>query len=159
MTLIMFCSDPYFRSVDEFGKDIAGNTPMMGFPLLSSLTSGFITGLFTYPEFVYIENDGDTETFCRAVVVAYGAVTGFKLSKDVNTYVKFNQALSVGDELVLDFINASVTLNGVNANRYIDRASTFFAIDTGGCNISFSADDGTTLLSCTIYYNKLYAGV
>ncbi len=41
-TLSVFCPSPYFKSYDDFGKDLASISPMMGFPLMISQEKGFV---------------------------------------------------------------------------------------------------------------------
>ena len=44
-TLSVFCPSPYFKSYDDFGKDLASISPMMGFPLMISQEKGFVASL------------------------------------------------------------------------------------------------------------------
>ena len=157
-TLSLWCAYPLFRSVSEFGENIAALTPRLGFPIYTTAASGFVIGEYAFASTIYIANDGDTETYARARILATGNVEGFTLTDGTDS-VTYAGTLADGDELLIDFETASVTLNGENANRYLDRTSTFFSIPLGGGNIGYSATSGLDNVAVFIYYNKLYLGV
>ena len=63
--------NPYYKSVDNFGKDIAEIIPMIGFPYMNT-SKGMPTGIYNFEKEVNIYNDGDVDTFCKAVFTANG---------------------------------------------------------------------------------------
>lgn len=162
----LYCVDPLFRSMDEFGKDIANITPTFGFPIMSPLPSvkpysfgGNVVGVYDFTRTVFIANAGDFETFPRIVVQASATVTDFCIRKNEKEYVKIIGNLVKGDVVEIDFGEQSVTKNGVNINRLIDRKSTFFMIDRGGVNVKYEAVQGDNSVKVSIFYNQLYKGV
>ena len=108
-TLSVFCPSPYFKSYDDFGKDLASISPMMGFPLMISQEKGFVTS---------------TRNFSQHV-----------------------------------FEKRTIEQWGRKLLNCIDRKSTFFAIDRGGCTVSYSADENESAVHVYLYYNQLYLGV
>lgn len=164
MTLIFHFPNPYLKSFEDFGKDIASVSPMIAFPYLcavsSSVPRGITGGIYNFAKRVILENDGDVETYCKAVFVAKGTVTNPSLIiKD--KFVRVLDVMTEGDVIEIDFVKNPPTVkkNGVNIIGKCDRKSDFenMIIEKGDTEIQFDADDGTNLLQVSIYYNKLYA--
>lgn len=161
----LLCPQPYLRSHDDFGNDIASVTPMVAFPYLSAYAGqnyiiGRATGRFNFSQELILSNDGDVDTACRAVFRAKGPVSNPKLVINGN-YVRVIASMKNGDELTIDFTQSppTVRLNGVNAIGMADRSSSFNNMDLviGDSIIKFDADAGSDLLEVSVYYNKLYA--
>lgn len=153
------CGDPYFRSVDNFGKDIAEIMPMIGFPYICT-AKGRVTGIYNFEKEVEVYNDGDVDTFCKAIFRANGDVTNPKLIVN-GKYVKILSTMTKGDIIELDFTKERprVTKNGVNIIGSTDRTSKLSEMELkiGNNVIGYSADDGDSAMEVSIYYNKLYA--
>ena len=162
LTVTFLCPDPYLKSYEDFGKNIAAITPMCGFPFLCAADVGFIAGRFNFAKQVYLENDGDVDAFCKAVLTAKGDVTNPILHID-DGYVRIIDSMVHGDVIEIDFTKLPPTVkkNGGNCIGRCDRTSTFdeMALKVGGSIISFGADDGDINLDVSIYYNKLYAAI
>lgn len=158
----IFCPTPYMYSVDNFNKNIAEVVPAFGFPYISIIDTGFHFSHFQFADEVFIENNGDVETFCKAVFTAKGEVLNPSLKKDTE-YVKINDTLQKGDVLVIDFEQkpTKITKNGVNCINKVDRQSNFYEIklNVGTNSIGFDADNGSNLLDVVIYFNKRYNGL
>ncbi|MGO5053649.1 phage distal tail protein [Lachnospiraceae bacterium LCP25S3_G4] len=154
------CLNPYFQSMDNFGKNIAAITPMSGFPYMSIIGKGFNVGIYNFANIVDISNDGDVETFCKAVFTSKGQVVNPKLVKN-GKYVRVLDTLVANDVVIMDFVNNNITKNGVKSTRLLDRSSQFTSmqLDVGDNKISFGADSGDSNLDVTIYYNQQYLGV
>lgn len=80
-----------------------------------------------------------------------------------NAYVKVITTLSEGDVIEMDFTAMPPTIkkNGANCIGLCDKKSAFdeMMLDIGDTEVSYSADEGTNLVSVSIYYNKLYCGI
>lgn len=159
LNLAFYCPDPFFRSVDEFGKNIALVTPAFGYPWFSTSSKGFIFGIYNFANKVFIDNDGDVETFCKAIIKMKGTVENFRLLKNDDEFVEVMGTFKKKDEIVMDFINAKITLNGEVINNRMNRRSKFFSIDIGGSDIKYSASVGSNVVEVYIFYNKLYLEV
>lgn len=163
LTITFLFANPYLKSYEDFGKDIASITGMSGFPYLcakgGNMPQGITGGIYNFARQVILENDGDVETFCRAVFIAKGEVTNPKLIIDEH-YVRVIDTMEQGDVIEIDFVKNPPTVkkNGINIIGKCDRKSSFdeMALKIGDTAIQFDADDGTNLLTVSIYYNKMY---
>lgn len=162
ITVTFLCNNPYLKSYDDFGKDIASILPMAGFPYLSTVKKGSPTGAFAFSKFVVLNNDGDTDTRFKAVFKAFGFVRNPKLFINDN-FVRVITNLNNGDEIEMDFTKAppSIKKNGQNCIGLCDRKSSFdeMYLGIGDTEVAYDADEGTNLVSVSIYYNKLYSGI
>lgn len=162
VTITFICPNPYLKSFDNFGRDIANITAMAGFPYLSRLETGFTTGAYEFSRVVTLNNDGDSKATFKAVFRALGTVVNPKLIVD-NYYVTVLDTMGNGDEIEMDFTASPPTIkkNGVNWIGHCDRTSQFdkMFLDVGDNTVSFDATNGSNNLSVSIYYNKLYCGI
>lgn len=162
LTVTFLCPNPYLKSYEDFGKNIAALIPMIGFPYLCATGIGITGGRFEFAKKVYLENDGDVDTFCRAVLKANGDVSNPCLHID-DGYVRIVDSMVDGDVIEIDFTQMPPTVkkNGENCIGRCDRTSTFdeMVLKVGSSAISFSAADGDAYLDVSIYYNKLYAAL
>lgn len=159
--------NPYWNSEDNFGKDIAEVTGKLAFPYICAaagygVAEGVTGGTFSFADVIQFENDGDTDTYCRAVITANGDVTNPKLVINDN-YVRIIDQMEAGDEIVLDFTANPPTVkkNGENWLGHCDRTSAFdgMRLPVGISNVSYDADNGSSLMAVSLYYNKLYGAI
>lgn len=166
MTVTFLCPNPFLKSYDNFGKNIASVMGMCAFPHLCSVTDGTPKGItggrFNFAQVIILENDGDVETFCQAVFTAKGTVVNPRLTVNGN-YVRVIDTMQLGDVIIIDFTKNPPTVqkNGANYIGHCDRTSAFddMALVVGDSEISFDADTGSNLLDVSIYYNKLYGAI
>lgn len=166
LTVTFLCPNPFLKSFDDFGQNIASIAGMCAFPYLCSVTEGTPQGTtggrFNFAQKVELENDGDVDTFCKAVFTAKGEVVNPKLVINDN-YVRVIDTMQEGDVIVIDFTKSPPTVqkNGVNYIGHCDRTSAFddMALVVGDSTVQFDADTGSNLLDVSIYYNKLYGAI
>lgn len=168
LTVTFLFPNPYLRSDEDFGENIASVSGGIGFPFQCTRNKyhmvpvGVTGGYYNFAKEVVLENDGDVETFCKAVIVAKGEVTNPKLIIG-DAFVRLIDVLNAGDTVVMDFDANPPTIrkNGVNVIGKCDRTSNFDAmvLGIGDTVIGYDADNGTNLLSVSIYYNKLYCAI
>ena len=166
MTITFLCPNPFLKSYDNFGKNIASVMGMCAFPYLCSVSPGTPRGItggrFNFAQIIVLENDGDVETYCQAVFTAKGEVVNPKLTVN-GKYVRVIDTMQLGDVIAIDFTKNPPTVqkNGVNYIGHCDRTSAFdeMALRVGDSEISFDADTGSNLLDVSIYYNKLYGAI
>lgn len=166
LTITFMFANPYLKSYDNFGKDIASVARMTAFPYMCSVTAGTpqgtTGGIFNFAQKVMLENDGDVDTYCKAVFTAKGEVVNPKLIINGN-YVRVLDTMVEGDVIIIDFTKDPPTVqkNGVNFIGHCDRTSAFddMALIVGDSEVSFDADNGSNLLDVSIYYNKLYGAM
>lgn len=161
MVTLLF-ADPYLKSYEDFGKDIASITPMAGFPYLCPVGQGAPTGVFNFASTVNLSNDGDVEAYCKVVMTAKGEVTNPKIIINGH-YVRVMDVMSEGDVIIMDFAANPPTVrkNGVNYIGRCDRTSEFdqMGLLVGTSTLQYDADNGSNLLSVSVYYNKLYSAM
>lgn len=166
LTVTFLFPNPYLKSFEDFGKDIASITGMIAFPYLCATSPlqgvplGTTGGAYNFARQVVLDNDGDVETYCRAVFLAKGVVKNPKLIIG-DKFVRVLDDMASGDVIEIDFVKDPPTVkkNGRNIIGKCDRKSDFdnMILKKGDTEIQFDADDGTNLLAVSIYYNKLYA--
>ena len=171
-TWTLLCPDPFLLSEEDFGEDIAEVRGRFGFPFRSAASvaasaygkvkKGFIASQRLWSPEVTVDNGGDVDTWCRAVMVASGDVVNPKLSQG-DDYVRLIDTLHDGDVLEIDFTDRPprVLKNGESAMHLCDRTSSFtgMAMHPGQTTFSYDADSGEQLLSVTIWYNERYLGI
>lgn len=162
LTVTLLFADPYLKSYEDFGQDIASVRGMAGFPYLCTRTQGSPTGVFNYATMVNISNDGDVEAYCKVVFRAKGVVLNPKLIINGH-YVRVLDQMQDGDVIVMDFAASPPTVrkNGVNIVGKCDRTSEFdsMVLVVGDSKLQYDADNGTNVLSVAVYFNKLYAAM
>ena len=161
-TITFLCPNPYMKSYDDYGKDIASIIPMTGFPYLCTEKDGCPTGAYAFSQYAVLNNDGDTDASFKAIIKALGNVKNPKLVVN-GYYVRIITDMIEDDTIEMDFTASPPTIkkNGKNCIGFCDRTSTFdkMYLEIGDSEISFDADEGTNLLSVSIYFNKLYCAI
>lgn len=169
LTWTVLCSNPYMKSVEDYGKDIAEVVPSFGFPFYSALPEstasvnyGFITGAHMFAKTVDIENDGDVPSGMNVTITATGDVVNPSVTVGDGT-IRVICNLRQGDILKLNAETRppQLTLNGVNVMQKLDRASNILdmAINPGGTTIGYDAESGEQFMNVTVRYNRQYLGV
>jgi hypothetical protein len=162
LTVTLLFADPYLKSYEDFGKDIASLSPLAGFPYLCTAAQGSPTGVFNFASAVNLSNDGDVEAYCKVVIAANGVVTNPKIIINGH-YVRVLDVMQEGDVIIMDFAANPPTVrkNGVNYIGHCDRTSQFdqMGLVVGDSSLQYDADNGTNLLSVSVYYNKLYSAM
>lgn len=162
LTVTLLFADPYLKSYEDFGENIASVRGTTGFPYLCAIGQGSPTGVFNYATMVNISNDGDVETYCKVVFSAKGTVLNPKLIINGH-YVRVIDSMQDGDVIIMDFAAnpPTVTKNGVNFVGRCDRTSEFdkMVLAVGDSILQYDADNGTNVLNVSVYFNKLYASM
>lgn len=162
LTVTFLFADPYLKSYEDFGKDIASITALAGFPYLCTAAQGSPTGVFNFASTVNLSNDGDVEAYCKVVITANGHVENPKVIINGH-YVRVIDTMVEDDVIVMDFAANPPTVrkNGANYIGRCDRTSEFdqMGLVIGNSTLQYDADYGTNLLSVSVYYNKLYSAM
>lgn len=158
-------TNPFWQSVDDFGKNIAEIKPMIAFPFMCAIDHspvGFTGGVFAFSQVVKVFNGGDIKTALKAVLMARDEVINPSIV--INEHVtKLNDNLKKGDEVIMDFVKVppTITKNGKNIIGKTDRKSelTDMQLNVGENTIKYDADNGSDNLDVSIYYNEQYGAV
>lgn len=158
--IVLECPNPYFESIDNYGKNIAKVTKQFAFPLVILEGKGKIMGYKTYNNNVQLLNDGDCETGCEIHIKALSDVSNPKILLN-NKFVQVNTKMEFGDELVINTNQRkkSIILNGKNVIQRINRKSTFFSLDVGDNVMKYESDEGYQDMEIYVYFYKKYLGV
>ena len=77
-----------------------------------------------------------------AVIALTGTGEGFNTFRyEVISLTRPGFLFGVGDELVIDMENMTVTLNGQNVMKHLDRESEFFSLNPGNNEITFESTE------------------
>lgn len=158
-TLTFQFDNPYWLSVDDFGKNIAAVSPGAGFPWLCPVGVGCAIGVFNFAHEVTLRNDGDSDAYPIIRIDANDNVVNPVVQIN-NGFVRYMGTLHQHDQLVMDFnsVPPTIQLNGKNVIGKCDRASTFekMLINKGNNIVSFDADNGSDELEVFVIFNKQY---
>lgn len=156
--LYLYCSDPLFSSLDNYGKDISEIENMFIFPL--TLTNDYIMGYKVFAEEIEIINDGVIETGITVDIEATAEVVNPKFIIN-DDFIELNTTLELGDkiEICTNSRNKYIKLNGENIIQRINRESTFASLKVGSNTIGYTAESGYNFLNVKVYFNKKYLGV
>lgn len=161
-TALFFCPNTYWNSLDDFGQDIASESPRWGFPYMDNPDYGVLVSLYNFSRQVVFDYDGDVPTAFTAELTADATVVNPQLNKD-GYFVKILDTMQAGDRIVIDFgvQKVGITKNGENIINKVDRASNFTDIlmEPGANTISYQAQSGDNNLHVVLRYHKKYLGV
>lgn len=158
--LILDCANPYFESIDNFGKNIASITRQFAFPLAIIANKGKIMGYKTYNNNVQLLNDGDFETGVEVQIKAIDTVINPKIMLN-NSFIKVNINMQENDVLIINTNKRkkSIILNGKNIIQKIDKQSSFFSLEVGNNNMIYSSEEGYENMEVNVYFHKKYLGI
>lgn len=185
MQVSFLCDDPYFKSEEDYGVNIATLRPMLGFPYIQTNMDCpdyaqwrrehpqhpkimVVGAVYNFARDVYIRNDGDVDTFMQVVLRFHGEVTNPKIAKYTpngdlvdEIYVRLLGVFHRHDIATIDMVNRRVSLNGENAMHLIDRTSYFLScnLSPGYNRIGFGAEDGIDYMDVVVFYNSRYMGI
>lgn len=153
----LFCPEPYWRDMNDYGKNIAQAQALLAFPFVM-LSRGVISDYRLFSSKVSIRNAGDVEVGVRVVFTALGNVENPQITLNGAGFIRVVTEMVKGDNITVNtgIDDIYVIKNGENALNYVDVNSTYFQIPTGENTMEYSADDGTANLQVTVYYTPLY---
>ncbi|MEG0873044.1 MAG: phage tail family protein [Clostridia bacterium] len=155
------CIDPFFYSIDNFGKNIAAITKQFTFPLNIVKSKGKIMGYKTYKNECELFNYGDVENGVEIVFIAKrGSVENPKILLN-DKFIEVIVNMKEKDVLKINtnFRKKSVTLNEVNIMNKINRKSIFFNLNVGSNVLRYESSAGYTNIDVNLYFSEKYLGV
>lgn len=160
--LTLFCPDPYFYDISDFGQNIAGIQPMFGFPWTATIDDGITFGYRIFSDSTIFRNAGDKPVGFKAVLTAArGTATNVKFENLITgEYLRVVVSLDQGDYVEISTVQSTgeqyIRKNGVDIFADIDRLSDFFLLARGDNFLKYSADTGVTNLDVVLYYTPVY---
>lgn len=173
----LICPNPYFKNMDNFGKNMANITALFAFPWRVTARKvydtpdpykgftlgGWTTGYRTLKKAVELANDGDVPTGVQIQFIATrGPATNPKIELvGSGKFIRVIVDMEQGDVLLIDTDqrNQIIELNGVNCYQKIDRRSENFQLEVGDNYLEYDADENYTNLDVNLYYTPVYLGV
>lgn len=173
----LICPNPYFKNMDNFGRNMANITALCAFPWrviaqkqyetpdpYKGLTLGrWTTGYRTLKREVRLANDGDAPT---GVQIQFVATRGPAKNPKIELvgsgkFIRVVVDMKKGDVLLIDTDqrNQIIELNGVNCYQKIDRRSENFQLEVGDNYLEYDVDENYTNLDVNLYYTPVYLGV
>ena len=157
------CPGSYWQSVDDFGKDIAAETPRWGFPYMDNPTYGTLVSVYNFDRAVAFDYDGDVPGYPVYTLTASDKVRNPKITKD-GAFVRLLLTMQAGDVIHISTAPGQmrVTQDGVgNILQKVDRTSQISGLrmQPGANTVRYEADYGDNALHVVINYNKQYLGV
>ena len=163
LEIILYCADPYFYDVSDFGKNIAGIQPMFGFPWTATIDEGITFGYRIFSDKTIFENLGDKPVGFRIVITATRGIASNVKFENLNTgdFIRVVSDMEEGDVIEFSTVQKKgeqyIKKNGVDIFANIDRLSDFFLLERGDNFLQYSADSGTTNLDVVLYYTPVYS--
>lgn len=161
--LSILCPEPYFVSIDNFGRNLAEKTPMFHLPTAFLSGADFPISAKAFEDRVQLNNDGDVPTGLVAHCVMRGAVTNPAIHNHTSdAAIRVIDSFVQGDVLEISTLSGAktVTKNGSNIINKIDRSSVFSDfLRIGENEISYGATSGKNDMDVYVYYSPLYLGV
>lgn len=159
MRILCTAYNPYWRSTDNFGQNLAGVVPLFGFPWIATIDDGFAMGYKVFNQNTIFDNDGDVEVGFELKINVTGEMYIFKIENlDTGEFIQILDYFSIGDVIEISTLRGQkeIKVNGVSAINTLDKASTMFLLNIGANRLKFSAETGVTNCSVFLYYSPLY---
>ncbi len=159
-SVYFLATDPYWKSVDDFGQDIAAITPRWGFPYMDHPDYGVLVDIANFERSVNFIYDGDAPSYPVITLTADDRVTNPKIVNG-SAFVRLIDELEKGDVVELSTRPPRIEKNGQNVLNKVDRSSNFagLAMQPGTNVYRYEADYGDNSLHVVIRYYKQYLGV
>ena len=163
VTMSFKFGDPFLKSEDNFGKNIASLTPMFAFPWLSRMDKqnvyGTAVGIYNFEREVHLYNDGSYEAYPTIKITFKGIVTNPEIRIN-DGFIRVLGTFNSNDEIVIDCSVSPMTVknNGENILGKCDRESEFnnMNLQIGDNTLSFIAYSGSDDMNVFVYYYKPY---
>ena len=163
VTMSFTFGDPFLKSEDNFGKNIASLTPMFAFPWLSRMDKqnvyGTAVGIYNFEREVHLYNDGSYEAYPTIKITFKGIVTNPEIRINEG-FIRVLGTFNSDDEIVIDCSVSPMTVknNGENILGKCDRESEFdnMNLQIGDNTLSFTAYSGSDDMNVFVYYYKPY---
>ena len=164
VTMSFEFGDPFLKSEDNFGKNIASLTPMFAFPWLSRMDKqnvyGTAVGIYNFEREVHLYNDGSYEAYPTIKITFKGIVKNPEIRIN-DGFIRVLGTFGSDDEIVIDCSVSPMTVknNGENILGKCDRESEFnnMNLQIGDNTLSFIAYSGSDDMNVFVYYYKPYA--
>lgn len=162
----IICPRPYFEDLETIYTELSEIMRMFEFPFSIEYNDPIpFSEILEYP-LCTINNGGDVECGCTIGIAITANVTGLTIYDTTQqTFIGFNYSFQAGDEITINTISgqmgATLTRQGQNINllNYLIQNSTWFRLDLGDNDFTFTAESGADAVNVTFATANLYGGV
>lgn len=157
----LYCPDPMWRDMSNYGKDITFRQALLAFPFVMLADRGHVSSYRVPNNTVEIDNNGSVPTPIRVLFQASGDASNPRITLNDDEYIQVNVDLHRGDTLDIntDPRDIYVKLNGESILNRTDKLSTYFQLPVGANILSYRAGEEFDVLSVIVYYTPQYLGV
>lgn len=149
MQVTLYCSDPYWKDVENVLLQISRILNMHYFPIdeggLAFPAEGIPFGEYDLNMIRTYTNDGDAECGMIITIIALADVVNPTIYKADGSFIGVNDSMVVGDEIIINTNRGekSITKNGANILSKIKPGSSFIQLDTGDNELTIDSDGET----------------
>ena len=149
MQVTLYCSDPYWKDVENVLLQISRILNMHYFPIdgggLAFPAEGIPFGEYDLNMTRTYTNDGDAECGMIITIIALADVVNPSIYKADGSFIGVNDSMVVGDEIIINTNRGekSITKNGANILSKIKPGSSFIQLDTGDNELTIDSDGET----------------
>lgn len=162
----IICPRPYFEDLDILYTELSEIARMFEFPFsIEDNDPVPFSEILSYP-LCTINNGGDVECGCTIDITVTGTVTDLTIYNTTQqTFIGFSYSFQAGDEITINTnsgqMGAVLTRNGqtVNLLNYIIENSTWFRLDIGDNEFTYSTTAGADYVQIVFATANLYGGV
>jgi hypothetical protein len=161
----LLCTSPYFETVEEITKLLAGWHPNFSFELEIPIEEGIELGYREESLIIPVENAGSVPCGATFEFIAQGIVED-PMIIDVVTgkFIKLNRVMQVGEVITVSthFANKRVMSSlegGTNAFACLDEDSDFLQLAVGTNLLRYDARTNLNNLEVNVYFRPQYLGV
>ena len=165
LSIELYCPDPYWNDMSNYGKDITFRKALLAFPFVMLRDRGLIASYRIAGNTITVQNTGDVAVPIRVVFKAQGDIANPRITltdaQNTTRFIQINTAMKRGDTLDIstDPRNIYVKLNGQSVLNRSDRLSTFFQLPVGTSLFSYEAGQEFDSVSVVVYFTPQYLGV
>jgi hypothetical protein len=161
----LLCTSPYFETVEEIKRLLAGWHPNFSFELEIPTQDGIEMGYREESLIIAVENTGSVPCGATFEFIAQGVVED-PLLIDVVTgkFMKLNRVMQPGEMVIVTthFAHKKVVSSlegGMNAFSSLDEDSTFLQLAVGTNLLRYDAKTNLNNLEVNVYFRPQYLGV
>lgn len=161
----LLCTSPYFETVEEIKRLLAGWHPNFEFELEIPIDEGIEMGYREESLIIAVENMGSVPCGATFEFIAQGIVEDpFLIDVVTGKFIKLNRVMQPGEIVVVSthFANKKVLSSlegGTNAFSSLDEDSTFLELDVGTNLLRYDARRNLNNLEVNVYFRPQYLGV
>lgn len=161
----LLCTSPYFETIAEIKRLLAGWHPNFEFELEIPIDEGIEMGYREESLIIPIENVGSVPCGATFEFIAQGIVEDpFLIDVVTGKFIKLNRIMQPGEIVVVSthFANKKVLSSldgGTNAFSSLDEDSTFLQLDVGTNLLRYDAKTNLNNLEVNVFFRPQYLGV